>query len=187
MEALNSFDQHLFLFLNGLHCPFFDCLMYHGTNPLTWIPLYLVILWITCSKYRWKAVWVILLVALMFLVSDQLANFCKEMTCRLRPTHDPALTGVHTVRGYLGGQFGFYSAHASGNLALAVFLIMILGKPFPGFSWLMLFYAFFMAYTRIYLGIHYPGDIIAGWVAGGLIGWGFGRLCQRFLSKGVPA
>ena len=113
----------------------------------------------------------------MIIFSDQLSNIFKEWIARPRPSHEPGLTGLHTVNGYLGGEFGFYSAHASTNLAIAVFMIIIVGSPFRYFPSLILVWAFFMAYTRIYLGVHYPGDILAGWLAGGLIGWGFGQLC----------
>jgi len=183
LAALISLDQTYFLLLNGLHSPFFDQVMYHGTNPATWLPLYLTILWLVIRKYRWQTIWVILFAALLIIVSDQLANLAKELTCRLRPTHESGLAGVHTVGGYVGGLYGFYSAHASSNMALAVYFILVLGRPFRGFQLLMLSYAFFMSYTRIYLGVHYPGDILAGWMAGGLIGWGFGYLGRWFLRK----
>jgi undecaprenyl-diphosphatase len=183
LAALKSLDQTYFLLLNGLHSPFFDQVMCHGTDPATWLPLYLVVLWLAIRKFRWQTVWIVLFAALMIIISDQLANLVKELTCRPRPSHESGLTGVHTVGGYVGGRWGFYSAHASSNLALAVFLIMVLGSPFRGFAVLMLAYAFFMSYTRIYLGVHYPGDILAGWIAGGLIGWGFGLLSRWFLRK----
>jgi undecaprenyl-diphosphatase len=184
-ETMKSIDQSLFLFLNSLHCPLFDTVMYWGTNAVTWLPLYVVLLYFVMIKYKWKTLWILLFATLMIIFSDQLANIVKDLVARPRPTHEPGLTGIHTVNGYLGGQFGFYSGHATNNLSIAVFIIILLGRPFRYFSVLVLGWALFMAYTRIYLGVHYPGDILAGWIAGGLIGWFFGRLCIWFLRKPV--
>ena len=183
LEGLKSLDQTVFLFLNGLHCSFLDAVMFWGTSTLNWLPLYVLLLYLVIRRYRWQALWVMLFAALMILTSDQLSNIFKEWVCRLRPSHEPGLPDVHTVNGYLGGQLGFYSAHASTNLAIAVYMILLLGRPFRYFPFLMLIWAFFMSYTRIYLGVHYPGDILAGWIAGGLIGWGFGQLCAWFILK----
>ena len=159
--------------------------MFIGSRTSTWIPLYLLLLYLVVRQYKWKTLWILLMAALMITASDQLSNLVKEWVARPRPTHEPLLSGVHTVNNYLGGAYGFYSAHASTNLAIAVFMIILLGRPFPYFGFLMLLYAFFMAYTRIYLGVHYPGDILAGWVAGGFAGWGFGQLAG-FLVRRRP-
>ncbi|MEI7724130.1 MAG: phosphatase PAP2 family protein [Bacteroidota bacterium] len=187
LESLKSFDQAVFLFLNGLHCTFFDQVMYWGTKSLTWIPLYCLLLYLVIRRYRWQSVWILLFAVFMIIFSDQLSNIFKEWIARPRPSHEPGLTGLHTVNGYLGGEFGFYSAHASTNLAIAVFMIILVGSPLRYFPSLILVWAFFMAYTRIYLGVHYPGDILAGWLAGGLIGWGFGQLCGWIVrEKATP-
>jgi len=181
-ESLKTIDQTIFFFLNGLHSPFFDFIMFWGTHTIIWLPFYVLLLYFVIRRYKWQSVWILLFAALMIIFSDQLSDFFKDWVARPRPTHEPGLTGIHTVNGYIGGQFGFYSAHASTNLAIAVFMI-ILVRPFRCFPILMLSWAFFMAYTRIYLGVHYPADTLAGWIAGGLIGWSFGFLCQWFLSK----
>ncbi len=160
--------------------------MYYGTATLTWIPLYIFLLYAIIRRYRWQSVWVILFVILMIFVSDQLSNLVKDWVARPRPTHDPGLTGIHTVHGYTGGQYGFYSAHASTNLALAIFLIMVMKNQFRFFPALILLWAFFRSYTRIYLGVHYPGDLVAGWIAGALIGWLFGLACTWRISRQIP-
>ena len=181
LETLLTFDQTVFLFLNGFHNPFFDGIMWWGTRTLTWLPLYLVLLWLVIRHYRWQTVWILMFVILMILVSDQLSDIFKAWIARPRPSQEPGLAGIHIVNGYKGGMYGFYSAHASNNLALAIFIILILREYYRYIPVAMICYALFLSYTRIYLGVHYPGDILAGWLAGGLIGWAAGSSCLRFL------
>jgi len=183
LETLISTDRSLFLFLNGLHCAVVDPLMYYGTATLTWVPLYVFLLYAVIRRYRWQSVWILLFAALVVLVSDQLSNLVKDWVARPRPTHEPGITGIHTVHGYTGGQYGFYSAHASTSLALAIFLIRVLKHQFRFFPVLILLWAFFRAYTRVYLGVHYPGDLVAGWIAGAFIGWLFGKACAWWVNR----
>jgi undecaprenyl-diphosphatase len=183
LDTLKSLDQSLFLYLNGHHSSFFDNVMWWGTNTLTWLPLYVLLLFIVIRRYKWQAVWVLIFTAVMILFSDQLSNVVKDWVARPRPTHEPGLAGIHTLNGYLGGEFGFYSAHATNNMSIAIFLILILPNTYRYFPLLIICWAVFMAYTRIYLGVHYPGDTLAGWIAGGLIGWIFGQLCGYFVRK----
>jgi undecaprenyl-diphosphatase len=182
LSHLQQLDQSIFLFLNGLHLTFLDPLFFYGTRSLIWLPLYLLLLWLVIRKYGWKTLWIMLAVFLMITISDQLSNLVKEWVARPRPTHSAGLSDVHTVNDYKGGTYGFYSAHASSNMAVAIFMIIMLGRPFRYFSLLMFSYAIFMSYTRIYLGVHYPGDILAGWLAGGTLGWGFGQVCGYFVQ-----
>jgi len=112
----------------------------------------------------------------MILVSDQFSNLFKEWIARPRPTHEPGLSGVHTVYGYTGGMNGFYSAHASNTMAIAIFLIFLMKNKYKTLTIVLFLWALFMGYTRIYLGVHYPGDIMAGFIMGGLIGYGTYRL-----------
>ncbi len=182
-DWLIQLDHKIFLFLNGLHSDFLDPLFFWGTKTLVWIPFYIFLLYLVIRKFGWKTLLVLLAVALMVTVSDQLSNLFKELVSRPRPSHEPFLSGVHHVNGYKGGAFGFYSAHASSNMAIAVFLIVVMTRPFRYFAALMLFYALFMSYTRIYLGVHYPGDILAGWLMGGILGLFFGKLMLAGFTK----
>jgi undecaprenyl-diphosphatase len=183
---LEQADRSVFLFLNGLHADFLDPVFYYGTRSLLWLPLYVFLLYLVVRKFGWKSVWVFLLAAVMITLSDQLSNLVKEWVARPRPTHTDGLSGVHIVQGYLGGEFGFYSAHASSNMAIAIFSLILLGQPFRYFPALMLFYALFMSYTRIYLGVHYPLDILTGWMVGGFLGWGFGQLGGYLVRSREP-
>jgi len=176
VESLNQIDHSMFFFLNGLHCSFLDPLIYWGTQSLVWIPLYLLLLFIVIRNFKWRTLWILLFAALMILVSDQLSNLFKEWISRPRPTHEPGLPGIHTVHGYTGGEHGFYSAHASNTMALAIFLIFLLKDRYKILTLLLFLWALFMGYTRIYLGVHFPGDIVAGFIIGGLIGYGTFRL-----------
>ncbi len=178
-----SVDRSLFLFLNGLHCSFLDPVMYYGTRTVLWLPLYILFLYAVIRRHRWQAIRILICAMVMIIASDQLSNIFKDFVARPRPSHEPGLTGIHLVRGYTGGQFGFYSAHASTTLAIAIFLISLLGKRCRFFTPSILFWAFFMSFTRIYLGVHYPSDILAGWLAGGLIGWGASRACRMLIDE----
>lgn len=182
-EFLIKADHSLFLFLNGIHSPVTDPLFFWGTKSLVWLPFYLLLLCFVIRQYGWNTVWILIMAALMITVSDQLSNFFKDWIARPRPSHEHSLTGVHLVNGYKGGLYGFYSAHASSNMALAVYLLILLRHPFRWFPLVMMGYAIFMSYTRIYLGVHYPGDILAGWLAGAVLGWIAGQLCGFLLHR----
>ena len=186
---LSHIDHQLFLFLNGINNPFFDRLMFTASKGLVWLPVYLAFLALVIWKYRWQTLWILLFAALLILVSDQVSNVIKDAVQRLRPSHEPGLE-VHLVNAYKGGSFGFYSAHASNSFAVSVFLIILL-KPFFRFFFIpVLLWALFLSSTRIYLGVHFPGDILAGMVMGSLVGWGAGILClriiHRFRRSGIP-
>jgi undecaprenyl-diphosphatase len=173
---LNDIDHKLFLFLNGIHFHFLDPVMYYSSKGVLWVPLYLVFLFFVIRRLRWQALLVILFAALMITVSDQLCNLSKDYFHRLRPSYEPGLT-VHLVNAYKGGLYGFYSAHASNTFAIAVFLSVLTAGYFRFFWILPFLWALFMSYTRIYLGVHYPGDILTGMIVGSLLGFVSGKLC----------
>ena len=179
LHFLIHIDQQAFFFLNGMHNAFFDAVMYRATAMLLWIPFYLLLLYMVIREYKWQTLIVLVFVAIMILLSDQLCNLVKETVMRLRPSNDPELTGVHIVNGYRGGAYGFYSAHASNNFALAMFLILLMGQRSRLIITLVLIYAIVISYTRIYLGVHYPGDTLCGAIIGSGIGFGLGKLCLR--------
>ncbi|MGA3014800.1 MAG: phosphatase PAP2 family protein [Bacteroidales bacterium] len=174
IEFLNNIDREFFLFLNGFHNSFFDGLMFAATKGLLWMPLYLFFLFFVIRKYRGQTLMIILFAAVMILCSDQLSDLVKEAVHRLRPSRQPGLM-VHIVEAYKGGTYGFYSAHASNTFSVVVFLIVILGRKYKFVYVLAILWSLIMSYTRIYLGVHYPGDVITGWVAGGLLGFLFGK------------
>ncbi|NQV03669.1 MAG: phosphatase PAP2 family protein [Bacteroidia bacterium] len=171
LDSLMHFDQTFFLALNGVHSPFFDQFFYYATKPIVWLPLYLLSFILIIREFRWKTITIVIAVALVITASDQLANFSKYETQRLRPSHEPEIEQlVHSVNDYKGGQYGFYSAHASTNFAITIFLILLFRRRYRWMIPVLLIWASIMAYSRVYLGVHYPGDIIVGSFIGVILG-----------------
>lgn len=184
LESLIRADQTIFLALNGLHSPFFDQLFWYATKPVVWLPLYLWMLILVIREFKWKTITVLIAAALMIVVSDQLANLSKEETRRPRPSHTPEIVQVvHTVNDYRGGQYGFYSAHGSTNSAIAMFLLLLVGRRFRWLIPLLVVWAGIMSYSRIYLGVHYPGDVLAGISAGCFLGWFFAAVARYAIGR----
>jgi undecaprenyl-diphosphatase len=182
IQYLQHTDRDLFLYLNGLHSSFFDFLMWYLTMSLVWLPLYLYFFYIVVKKYRWQVLVILFFAALLILVSDQACNLAKESFHRLRPANDPSMPAVHIVEGYRGGAFGFYSSHASNTFAVAMFLTLIAGKHFRYLALFAFGWAAIMSYSRIYLGVHYPGDILTGAIIGTFFGYWAGRFCVRSMK-----
>jgi undecaprenyl-diphosphatase len=185
LEAINSFDENLFLFFNGLHSPVIDPVMWLFSSKFFWIPLYIWFLWLLYKRYP-KHYWTVLVsVALMIVVSDQLCNLAKDGFMRLRPSHEPHLrTLVHVLKysngnEYRGGMYGFYSGHSSNAFAVALFLITALFRNSKYIIPIALIFAVLTAYSRVYLGVHYTGDILVGAIMGSLLGIGFAVLHEK--------
>jgi undecaprenyl-diphosphatase len=175
IDILKTIDLNIFLFLNGIHTPFLDWAMVWATNVMIWIPLFVLLLYLVIRTYKWKTIMIVFSVALMITASDQLANLSKHSTQRLRPSQDPALEHVvHIVNNIKGGMYGFYSAHASTTFAVAIFLIILLRRKYRWISPVLITWALIMSYTRIYMGLHYPGDTLVGMVMGSSLGLLFG-------------
>ena len=187
LETLKTLDENLLLYLNAQHNSFFDQLMWLFSDRFFWIPLYAWFLWLMYKKYP-KHYWtVIVTIVLMVVASDQLCNLAKENVMRLRPSQEPNLHAlVHIVNDYRGGMYGFYSGHASNAFAVAFFMIMALAGERKYLIPICLAYAVLTAYSRIYLGVHYPGDILTGAIIGTLLGTGFAyalsKLRNRYLA-----
>jgi undecaprenyl-diphosphatase len=167
LEFLLELDREVFLFLNGLHTPWLDPVMYYISEKFFWIPFYMLLLWACYRQYGWKVLLILLLSAVLITMSDQLSGLLKSTVQRFRPSRDETLEGlVHIVYGKRGGRFGFVSSHAANSFALAIFMIHLLRNKVKYIVPVMITWASLKSYSRIYLGVHYPADIIGGAILG---------------------
>lgn len=171
LERIKEWDTELFIYLNGLHTPPLDVAMYWITDRLFWVPFYLLIILFVYKHYGLPGFWLLAAVGLSVSLADQFtSNLMKPYFARPRPCYDPDLLRVvHVVRG-CGGQFGFASSHASTTFALATSLWLFLRRTFR-YTWLMFGWAALVSYSRIYVGVHYPVDLVVGATAGAIIAW----------------
>lgn len=172
IDRLIEYDKEVMRFLNGFHSPALDSVMMTLTNTLAWLPLYIFIAYVVIRHFKSESWLVLLGIALTILLADQItASIMKPYFARLRPSREPTLEGlIHIVNGYKGGQFGFASSHAANTFGAATFFFLIFRHTKKWIVWLFL-WAFVMSYTRIYLGVHYPGDILVGAAIGIGCGW----------------
>ncbi len=183
IEELIEIDKKIFIFLNGFHSPVLDPVMLLITKTFFWIPLYLFLIFLLFKNYRKEAWFILIGAALTILLCDQITStFMKPFFARLRPSHDPAMQSLlHLVDGYRGGRYGFASSHAANTLGVSLFVWLNLRSVYRWMG-LIFVWAILMTYTRIYLGVHYPGDILVGGVIGLLCGW-IGFKASQHLRK----
>ena len=172
-----NIDTELFLFLNGLHADWLDPIMIFISGKITWLPFYLVLLYLVIKNYKKQSILIILGIILLIVCSDQISSSVfKPLFERPRPCHNEAIKDlVYLPGGHCGGAYGFISSHACNAFALAVFLTQILKQYYSKIAWVMFVWATLVAYSRIYMGVHYPGDVVVGAIVGAMIGWGFVR------------
>ncbi len=185
LNTLSQWDAELFLCLNGAHNSFWDFVMYWASDKVIWIPVYLIFLFLLWRKFKEK-IWIIMVfAALLVFLSDQISvHLFKDIFQRPRPCHEPELMAwVHLVDGKCGGSFGFYSSHASNIWAVAVFVLSMLGNRNICLIIPILIWATLISYSRIYLGVHYPFDVLAGALAGSFLGWMIARFAKNLLRK----
>ena len=187
METLSQYDSNLFLYLNGLHVDWMDKVMVLITNMWVWFPLYLLLIYWTVKQYGRRCWWVFFAVGLVVLCTDQLASHvCKPLFQRLRPCYNTDFQYlIYLPKGLAGGRYGFVSSHAANTFGVATFLTPVLKKYRPWMAIVLFLWAFISSYSRIYIGFHYPGDILCGALLGTLIGLVFWKLFQLVVVRKV--
>ena len=169
-EWIIEYDKKALLYLNGIHSPVWDDVMWWIAGTKSWIPLYVILLFVIIYKERpYRFIFTLLFVAITVTLCDQISVLIKNLVERPRPTHNPEIADLlHIVNNYRGGQYGFISSHAANVFGLATYL----SNQFKYYKWtLFLFvWAIIVSYSRIYQGVHYPLDIIFGAILGALLG-----------------
>ena len=173
LEELLNFDKELFLFINNLGNPTWDAFWMFVTNKFSSIPIYLFLIFLTYRNFGGKKMLLIVAtVILLVVITNGLADLFKYGVQRLRPCYDVEVnTLMRLVKDSCGGKFGYFSAHAANSFAIAFFFTRMLGQKFPYIGIFLMVWAFLMAYSRIYIGVHFPLDVISGGLIGLMLSW----------------
>lgn len=181
---LSDIEARLLLIVNGAHSPFFDAVMWCISGRWIWLPFYAVLAYLLFRRMSWKRASICLVtIGLIILAADQTcATLIRPEIGRLRPANlnNPLSSFVHVVNGYRGGRYGFPSCHAANTFALAVFMSLVIRHKW--FTVMMFSWAFIVSYSRMYLGVHYFGDLFCGATIGSLFAVLFYYL-QNYLFK----
>lgn len=171
MTEIKQWDEVLFLYLNSQRLDWLDPLMKTLTGTYIWIPLYAFLIYLIFKSYGMMGFWYVGFIVLLILMADKFTSgFMKPFFERLRPCHDPRWEGMINTYAGCGGKFGFASSHASTTFALASYMFLVFRGKIQAIRWLFL-WAGMISYTRIYLGVHYPTDILVGALVGIASGW----------------
>ena len=178
MNFITNLDTELFLFLNGLHTAWLDPVMTFISGKITWLPFYLVLLFLVIKNYKKQSILIIIGIILLIVCSDQISSSVfKPIFERPRPCHNEAIKDlVYLPTGHCGGAYGFISSHACNTFALAVFITNILKSHYRKIGYVMYIWAGLVAYSRIYMGVHYPGDVLVGAAVGALLGFAIAKI-----------
>lgn len=165
LEQILSIDKKLFIFLNGLGSEKFDFLWLIITRQTSWTPFFLFLLYLIFKKLEPKQfLFFLLCVGLLIFLTDQTANLFKNGFQRLRPCNDPEINNlIRIVQSRI--SFSFFSGHAANSLAITSFIYFIFHKNFK-YLWIIFIWPILFAYSRIYLGLHFPLDILGGYLCG---------------------
>ncbi len=182
LEKIIDLDKKLFVLLNGMGSDTYDMLWLIITKQLYWTPLFLIVFYLFQKKLGWKNfIYYILFMAVLILICDQSANFFKDHFQRLRPCNDPEIKDIIRI---VKTSFSksFFSGHATNSMATCVFTYLILKQHYKHMYLLFLFPLIF-AYSRIYLGLHFPTDILTGYAFGAIFGYMFFKIYQKYIIK----
>ncbi|QYA24056.1 phosphatase PAP2 family protein [Gramella sp. MT6] len=185
MEKLAELDRELFLYLNNLGSENWDWMWIAISDKWMAIPLYALLLYLIFRKFGWKPTLItMVVVALLITATDQLANLFKHGFERPRPCRQEGVMEYARFVAERCGRFGYFSAHAANSTGVAVFLSLLFKKHYPKLFMFLLIWAIVVSYSRIYLGVHYPGDVITGMFIGAVFGYLFQQL-RKFLTAKI--
>ena len=189
LTYLQQLDASLLVAINGWHCPFADQLMWLISGKFSSALILITLLALSLRKGNWKkTLFLLIAIAIVVLIADRVSSgIIKPLVERLRPSHNPQLQAlVHVVNDYRGGKFGFVSSHAANMFGIAAFVAMLMRNRN---AWLcLLSWAAIVSYSRIYLGVHYPGDILGGMLVGFGAAWLVAYLWKKTQNRcRIPA
>ncbi|MFA5574565.1 MAG: phosphatase PAP2 family protein [Brumimicrobium sp.] len=194
IEYLEKIDQQLLLLVNGANSPFLDEFMWIVSGKITWAPLYLILFYFVFKKYSLKhAIWFSIFGFAAIAIGDSTATYLfKYNFARYRPSHHlflEELLHFYEIKPgdlYKGGQYGFISGHATNSSIIATMFTLQLKKFYKPIGILLGIWVLLIVYSRIYLGVHYPSDVIAGIFWGTLIACVLHFLYRKLILKGIP-
>ncbi len=182
MEQLIQLDKELFIFLNGLGSEPFDAFWLIITKQLHWTPFFISVFYLLQRKIGWKNLGIIVLfIAVLITFTDQITNLIKYQFQRLRPCNDEEISGIIRIVKF-SDTFSFFSGHAANSMATTTFVFFLIRKYYK-YTFLLFLFPMIFAYSRIYLGLHFPGDILVGYMFGATIGFSFYTIHHYFYNK----
>ena len=173
-EYLEILDRQLFFLINGFHSPFIDKLMLAFSDARLWIPLFIWLLYALYKAYPGKQMfWILLAAGLSITITDRLSvEAFKEVFMRYRPCYNTEIESmVHLVKDSCGGRYCFVSSHAANFAGLAMLFTKLLKFEYQKIGWVLAIWVSLIGYSRIYIGVHYPADVIGGIIFGSIVGW----------------
>ena len=185
LEKIKEFDIELLIYLNSFGSETWDGFWLFMTYTITSVPIYLFVLFLVYKFFGLKKlVFTLLIIVLVITVSDQLSNIFKYGFERLRPCYNEDIKNIiRLVKPTCGGRFSFFSAHASTSLSVAVFFTLILRKHAKYFTYFLIVWALLVGYSRIYIGVHFPADVLFGFMVGIINGTIMYKIWKYFLTK----
>ncbi|MFV0564511.1 MAG: phosphatase PAP2 family protein [Flavobacteriaceae bacterium] len=186
IDQLLQYDTQLFLYLNNLGSATWDWLWLAITARLTFVPLYGILLYLLYKKFGLKSLLVfVIVVALMITFTDQVTNMFKRGFQRTRPCGEADLIDQMRFIAVRCGKYGFFSGHSSNSMAAAIFAGLMLKPYYKNLIFILIAWSLIVAYSRVYVGVHYPLDLLCGLIFGAISGFAFYKLAQYAIKRYV--